>query len=477
VNRTQSAKQTKTILLADDDDGLRRVLEFQLGEAGYRVLTAPDGAAALEIFTGEEIDCVITDLQMPKLSGLDLLDRLKAVARETPVIVITAFGEIETAVAAMRAGAFDYITKPFNRDQILLNVERALSFGETIEENIRLRRMVNENFRLENVVGDSPKMREVLNLVERVSKTDITVLITGESGTGKELVARGIHFTGSRSDEPFIAVNCAAIPESLIESELFGHRRGAFTGASSDAKGKFEETDGGTLFLDEISAMPLGLQPRLLRVLQEQEIVRLGESKPRKVDVRIITATNRNLETMVEDDTFRGDLYFRLAVVPIVLPPLRERREDIPLLIEYFLEKAKRKYKFENLKIEREVFAVLSNYSFPGNVRELENLIERMTVLSNGELIAVEDLPDNIRSPRTNAGNVLFELPPDGVSLENMEKEILRRALEMHGGNRTHAARYLDITRSALLYRMQKYDLATEAQAASGYGAGGEEEI
>lgn len=478
MSQISSAKQTKTILLADDDDGLRRVLEFQLGEAGYRVLTAPDGAAALEIFTNDEIHCVITDLQMPKLSGLDLLDRLKVIRRETPVIVITAFGEVETAVAAMRAGAFDYITKPFNRDEILLNLERALSFGATVEENIRLRRLVNENFRLENVVGDSPKMREVLNLVERVSKTDITILITGESGTGKELIAKGIHFSGSRSDEPFIAVNCAAIPEGLIESELFGHRRGAFTGATADAKGKFEEADGGTLFLDEISAMPLGLQPRLLRVLQEQEIVRLGESKPRKVDVRIITATNRNLETMIEDGTFREDLYFRLAVVPINLPPLRDRREDIPLLIQYFLERAKKKYRFENLKIEREVFAALSNYSFPGNVRELENLIERMVVLSNGEQIEVEDLPENIRSPRQNAGNVLFELPPEGVSLDEMEKEILRRALEMHDGNRTHAARYLDITRSALLYRMQKYDLVTEGQAAGGgSGAGGAEEI
>lgn len=474
MNQTTPIKQTKTILLADDDENLRRVLEFQLSEAGYRVLTASDGAAALEIFTNDEIDCVITDLQMPKLSGLDLLDRLKVIRRETPVIVITAFGEIETAVAAMRAGAFDYVTKPFNRDQILLNLERALSFGETIVENIRLRRLVNENFRLENVVGDSVKMREVLDLVERVSKTDVTILIAGESGTGKELVAKGIHFSGVRSEKPFIAVNCAAIPEGLIESELFGHRRGAFTGATQDAKGKFEEATGGTLFLDEISQMPLGLQPRLLRVLQEQEIVRLGENRPRKIDVRIITATNRNLETMIEDGTFREDLYFRLAVVPINLPPLRERREDIPLLINYFLERAKKKYKFENLKIEREVFAALSNYSFPGNVRELENLIERMVVLSNGESLTIEDLPENIRRPRSNAGNVLFDLPPDGVSLEEMEKEILRRALEMNGGNRTHAAHYLDITRSALLYRMQKYGLEAQASAAD-FPAGGTE--
>ena len=459
MSQSQSNKKKKTILLADDDASLRRVLEFQLDEAGYLVLTAADGAEALEIFTNSETDCVITDLQMPRLSGLDLLNRLKIIRQETPVIIITAFGEVETAVAAMRAGAFDYITKPFNRDEILLTVERALSFSETVEENRQLRNLVKEKFRLASVVGDSAKMREVLSVVERVANADITVLITGESGTGKELIAKGIHFSGSRRDQPFIAVNCAAIPETLIESELFGYKRGAFTGANSDTKGKFEEADGGTIFLDEISQMPLNLQTHLLRVLQEREIVRLGESNPRKVDVRIIAATNRNLKTMIEDGTFREDLYFRLAVVPVHLPPLRERREDIPLLIEYFLRKAKQKYNFENLAVEREVFAALSNYSFPGNVRELENLIERMVVLSSGEKITLEDLPENIRSPRPNAGNITLELPPDGVSFDEIEREIIRRALEMHDGNRTHAARYLDITRSALLYRMQKFGL------------------
>ena len=460
VSQPPTDKEKKIILLADDDASLRRVLEFQLTEAGYVVLTAEDGAEALEIYTDNETDCVVTDLRMPRLSGLDLLNRLKVIRQKTPVIVITAFGEVETAVSAMRAGAFDYITKPFNRDEILLTIERALSFSQTIEENRQLRSLVKESFRLESVVGDSAKMREVLSVVERVANADITVLITGESGTGKELIAKGIHFSGSRSNQPFIAVNCAAIPETLIESELFGYRRGAFTGANSDTKGKFEEANGGTLFLDEISSMPVNLQTHLLRVLQEQEIVRLGESKPRKIDVRIIAATNRNLKTMIEDGAFREDLYFRLAVVPVNLPPLRERREDIPLLIEHFLRKAKQKYKFENLSIEREVFAALSNYSFPGNVRELENLIERMVVLSSGEKITLEDLPENIRSPRPNAGNVLLELPPEGVSFDEIEREIIRRALEMHEGNRTHAARYLDITRSALIYRMQKYSLS-----------------
>ncbi|MBA3335887.1 MAG: sigma-54-dependent Fis family transcriptional regulator, partial [Acidobacteria bacterium] len=371
----------KTILLAEDDDNLRRVLEFQLSEAGYKILTAPDGAQALEVFTNNDFDCVITDLRMPKLSGLELLEKIKLLNPEIPVIVITAFGEVETAVSAMKAGAFDYINKPFNRDEILLTLERALNFSETKNENRRLREIIKKEFRIENLVGDSLPMQAVLSVVERVSRSDATVLIAGESGTGKELIAKGIHFSGKRKNKPFVAINCAAIPENLIEAELFGYKRGSFTGANLDTKGKFENATDGTLFLDEISAMPLLLQPKLLRVLQEQEIVRFGESNPRKIDVRIIAATNQNLEKMVEAGTFREDLYFRLAVVPVNLPPLRTRREDIPLLVNHFFRRAKEKHGFEDLKIEREVAGVLTNYSFPGNVRELENLIERMVVL------------------------------------------------------------------------------------------------
>lgn len=454
----------KTILLADDDESLRRVLEFQLQEAGYNVLTASDGVNALDIFTNNDVACVVSDLRMPQISGLDLLERVKAINGETPVIVITAFGEVETAVAAIRAGAFDYITKPFNRDEILLTVERALQFSQTTQENRRLRQLVSESFQLETVVGTSPKMREVLNLVERVSRSNATVLISGESGTGKELIAKGIHFSGKRRSENFIAVNCAAIPETLIEAELFGYKRGAFTGAVAETRGKFEEADGGTLFLDEISAMPLALQTRLLRVLQEQEVVRLGESRPRKVDVRVIAATNRDLVTMIKDGTFREDLYFRLAVVPINLPPLRERQTDIPLLIEHFLRRAKEKYGFPDLKTEREVFAALSAYSFPGNVRELENLIERMIVLSDGSRLTLADVPENIKNSADVIGNVRLELPAAGISLEEVEREILRRALEINNHNQSQTARYLNITRSALIYRMQKYGLAEEGE-------------
>lgn len=448
----------KTILLADDDANLRRVLEFQLTEAGYQVTTASDGAEAWEIFAQSDFDCVITDLRMPKLSGLEFLEKIKAVNSEIPVIVITAFGEVETAVAAMKIGAYDYINKPFNRDEILLTLERAVKFSETKNENRQLRELVDKEFRLENVIGDSPPMRAALNLVGRVSRSDATVLITGESGTGKELVAKGIHFSGKRKDKPFIPINCAAIPESLIEAELFGYKRGSFTGATQDTKGKFEAASGGTLFLDEISQMPLALQPKMLRVLQEQEITRIGESIPRKIDVRIIAATNQNLEKMVEQGTFREDLYFRLAVVPVNLPPLRTRREDIPLLVNHFFKRAKEKHGFENLKMSRDVAGALSNYLFPGNVRELENLIERMVVLSGEDSLTLDDVPDYINKPLQVFGGVKFELPAENISLDEVEREIIRYALETHDGNQSQAARYLGITRSALIYRMEKHN-------------------
>ena len=468
--RKDETEAAPVVLVADDDDSLRRVLEFQLREAGYEVLTAADGRAALDLFTGRGVDCLVTDLRMPGLSGIELLRRASAVSGETPVVVITAHGDVETAVEAMRAGAFDYVTKPFNRDQILLTVRKALVFGRALAENRQLRRLVHGRFRLENVVGTSPRMQRVLDLVERVARSDATVLIAGESGTGKEVIAKGIHFSGARSGRPFVAVNCAAIPEALIESELFGHKRGAFTGAVADAKGKFEEASGGTLLLDEVSAMPAALQPKLLRVLQEHEVVRLGESAPRKVDVRIIATTNRDLRTMIEDGSFREDLYFRLSVVPVELPPLRERREDVPLLAEHFLKRACERHGHGDLRIEREVFAALSAYAWPGNVRELENAIERMVVLAGGDRITAEDLPDQIRRPRPHAANVVLELPPGGLSIEQVEREIIRRALEMHGGNQTRTARYLDITRSALIYRMQKYGLAAAAESTAGGG-------
>lgn len=450
------------ILIADDDDSLRRVLEFQLQEAGYTVVSTENGLSALEQFSGEDFDCVITDWRMPQLSGLEFVQRAVAINSESPIIVITAFGDVETAVSAMRSGAFDFITKPFDRQQILLTVEKALKFGSILAENRRLRRLVHEDFRLENVVGTSEKMRKVLETVERISKTDVTVLIEGESGTGKELIAKGIHFSGARRDKPFIAVNCAAIPENLIEAELFGYKRGAFTGANYESKGKFEEASSGTLFLDEIGAMPLPLQTRLLRVLQEQEITRLGENTPRKIDVRIIAATNENLLELIKENNFREDLYYRLAVVPVHLPPLRERREDIPLLTEHFLKKSSAKHKIKQPDIEREVFGAFYKYAWMGNVRELENIVERMIVLSDSETLSLADIPDNIKNTTTTSQNLWFSLPAEPFDLEKVECEIIRQALERFDGNQSQTARYLGITRSALIYRMQKFGLGSE---------------
>ena len=448
-----------TVLLADDDENLRRVMEFQLGEAGYKVVSAADGQEALTIFEQNEVDCVITDLRMPRLSGLELLEKIKATNGDVPVVVTTAFGEVETAVSAMKLGAFDYVNKPFNRDEILLTIERALSFSETRNENLQLRELVEREFRLDSVIGESAAMSSVMKTVERVSRSDVTVLISGESGTGKELVAKGIHFSGRRKRGPFIPVNCGSIPETLIEAELFGYKRGSFTGATADAKGKFEAASGGTLFLDEIGQMPLPLQPKLLRVLQEREVVRLGENDPRKFDVRVIAATNQDLHEMVAAGNFREDLYFRLAVVPIKLPPLRARRDDISLLANHFLRRAKRKHGFESLRMKPEVIKSLSEYSFPGNVRELENVIERMVVLSDENSLTVDDIPEYIREPATSFGGVKMELPPDGISFEELEREIIAHALDLHNGNQSQAARYLNITRSALIYRMQKFGL------------------
>jgi two-component system NtrC family response regulator len=442
------------ILVADDDESLRRVLEFQLREAGYATLTAADGLAALDLFTAQDLACLIADVQMPGLNGLELLRRANAVRPAVPVLVITAYGDVQTAVAAMRGGAFDFITKPFNRAQLLLTVEKALKYGATLAENRQLRRLVHERFQLANVVGASEALRRVLEVVAQAAPTDATVLITGASGTGKELIAKGLHCHSRRAAGPFIPVNCAALPETLIEAELFGYKRGAFTGAIADTKGKFEEASNGTLFLDEISTLPLALQPKLLRVLQEQEIVRLGESRPRRVNARILAATNQDLAELARAGAFRGDLYYRLAVVPVELPPLRARREDIPLLAEHFLRRSCERHRRASLRLAPEVFAAFGRYAWPGNVRELENLIERLAVLTPGDTVTLSDLPEQLQQPA--AHGLWFKLPPNGFALEDLEQEIIRQALARHGGNQSQTARYLGISRSTLIYRLQK---------------------
>jgi two-component system NtrC family response regulator len=457
--------RTPVVLLIDDDESLRRVTEYTLKEEGCEVLTAANGREGLNIFRSAVVDLVLSDVRMPEIDGMDLLPRLKAMQPDLPVIMLTAHGTIASAVEAMKLGAFDYLTKPFSRDQLRASVRKALEVGALKLENRHLRQMVAERFSFDTMIAGARAMREVADLAARVAQSDTTVLLLGESGTGKELLAKAIHLHSARRRGPFVPVNCAAIPEALIESELFGHRRGAFTGAVTDKPGKVEGADGGTLFLDEIGDLPLMMQAKMLRLLQEREIDKVGDSKPRRVDIRVIAATNRDLQKMVADGTFREDLYYRLAVVPVRVPPLRERADDIPLLVEHFLAKhAARLGRLPVPSVDKPVFAALNVYHWPGNVRELENLVERALVLDRDGVVGMDDLPEALRGAERRFGHARVELPDDGISLEAVERDLILAALDKHGWNQTRAAAYLDITRSALLYRMQKHGLARDTE-------------
>ncbi len=451
------SKKRSSILLIDDDDSLRRVMEFSLVEAGYAVRAVASGEEGIAAFEQNGFDAVITDVTMPGMSGLDVLKAIRRADPELPVIVITAYGAIESAVEAMKEGAFDYITKPFNRDEMRLSLERALKMRRLERENVGLRAEVVDRYRFSGIIGASEKMKQVLELAGRVAASDASVIITGESGTGKELLAKAIHYNSSRAEGPFIAVNCAAIPDTLIESELFGHVKGAFTGAVKDKEGKFELADGGTIFLDEIGELRVDLQAKLLRVIQERQVDRVGGGLPYPIDVRIIAATNMDIERAVRDGAFREDLYYRISVITLRLPPLRERREDIPLLAEYFLRKYVRS---GDVKIEPEALAMLSAHGWPGNVRELENVMERAAVLRQGAAITRTDLPEQVQKSRAQGlESVVLNLPEDGLSLEDLEKQLIIKALEKQKGNQTRAAEYLRITRPTLIYRMEKYGL------------------
>jgi two-component system NtrC family response regulator len=390
---------------------------------------------------------------------MDLLARLKALRPDLPVIVLTAHGTIGSAVDAMKLGAFDYLTKPFSREQLRLTVEKSLEIAALKRENRRLRDAVAERFSFENMIAGSRAMHDVTDLASRVAETDTTVLLHGESGTGKELLANAIHFHSARSRNPFVVINCAAIPEALLESELFGHRRGSFTGATADKQGKFEAANTGTIFLDEIAELPLLMQVKILRVLQDRAVDKVGDPRPTKVDVRIIAATNRDLEKMIADGSFREDLYYRLAVVGIRMPPLRERADDIAPLVDHFLHKHGARLKRSRPMIDRAVQSAFNLYPWPGNIRELENVVERALVLDRDGVIGLDDVPDRVRAGETGLSRLRIELPDEGLSLETVERDLLKAALEKHDWNQTRAAAYLDITRSALLYRMQKFGL------------------
>lgn len=422
----------KNILIVDDEKNYLLVLEDLLIEEGYQVVTADSALKALEIFQESDLDVVITDMKMPGMDGMALLEAIHSLNPDLPVIMMTAFGSVERAVEAMRKGAFDYILKPFKNEELKLTIRKGIEHYQLVCRNRYLTQELQERYRFSNIIGKSTPMQRIYQLIEKVAPTKATVLISGESGTGKELIARAIHFNSTRRDQPFISVNCGALPESLLESELFGHEKGAFSGAVNQRKGRFELAHQGTLFLDEISEMSTPLQVKLLRVLQEMEFERVGGSQTLKVDVRVVAASNRNLQEEVAASRFRGDLFYRLNVVHVGLPALRERTDDIPLLVNHFLRKYGEESNRTGIAIDQDAMRVLLEYHWPGNVRELENVIERAVILSNGKEISIKDLPAEVREPfqRVKFKEVMEsqnekqepEVPEDIPSLEPGER-------------------------------------------------------
>ncbi len=449
------------LLVVDDEATQREMLSGILERAGYRVETAASGREALETMDRDAFDLLLTDQKMPGMDGLALLGRSQALRPELPVVLMTAFGSVSEAVSAMKQGAADYLTKPFEREELLLVLEKALRQRRLEEEVVALRGALKERYRLGSIIGTSPAMREVFSLIERIAATDVPVLIRGESGTGKELVARAIHESSRRAAGPFVALNCAAVPETLLESEFFGHERGAFTGAVRSHPGRFEQATGGTLFLDEIGAMRPDLQAKLLRAIQEKEIQRLGATSPVAVDARILAATGENLEEAIRARTFREDLFYRLSVVPLHLPPLRERTEDIPLLASAFIEDAAARFGREAPEVSPEVMDRLQVHPWLGNVRELENCIGRMVLLAKGARLTLADLPPDLRrGPEAADGNgAAFQLPAAGVRLPELERHLIVQALKRTRGALGPAARLLGISYKTLQYRIRKFGL------------------
>jgi two-component system response regulator AtoC len=439
------------------------MLEVLLGKAGYGVESAADGARALMIMEQSDFDFILCDIKMPRMDGMTFLENAKEKYPEKTYIMMSAYGTVETALKAMKEGAYDYISKPFKKDEVLLTLKKAEERERLKEENIRLKNRIDEiekKYSFRNIVARSEAMAHVFDLVSKVAEHKTTVLITGESGTGKELFARAIHSDGPRGSGPLVSINCGGIPENLLESELFGYKKGAFTDAVKDKEGRFEEADGGTIFLDEIGEMPLSLQVRLLRVLQEEEITPLGDIGSKKIDVRVIAATSKNLDEEVSGGTFREDLFYRLNVMTIHLPPLRERRGDIPLLVGYFIDLFNKKLKKNIEGLSSEAMPILMEYSWPGNVRELENVIERAILLASGRWISPSELPDNMMHTQ--------KLPPylgsdEDLSIKKaskwLERNLIEKALKLTSGNRTQAAKILEVSRPMLISKIKEYEL------------------
>jgi two-component system response regulator AtoC len=451
------------VLVVDDEAGVRRTLSMILEDEGYQVITASDGKEGLERAVKEEPDLILCDIRMPRMDGLEFLEQYRKKNGQALVITITAYGSTELAVEAMKKGAYDYLPKPFTTAEVVLTLRKAEEREKLKREVTWLRKRVKADQRYPEIVAKSAGMREAVELGTKVAQHPSTVLITGESGTGKELIARLIHGASPRSTRPFVPINCGAIPENLLESELFGHVKGAFTGAHVDRAGLFEEADGGTLFLDEIGELPSQLQVKLLRALQEGEIRRVGDSSSRKVDVRIITATARDLEQEVRESNFRSDLYYRINVVRIHLPPLRQRTEDIPPLTRYFIDKFAKQLDIAVSGFEPSAMKLLLVHPWYGNVRQLENVVERAMVLAEETTIRPEDLPDFIRHPETSVEGPFDALPADELSIKKqtaeLESRLIGRALQVTDGNRTKAAELLDLSYRALLYKIRDYGL------------------
>jgi DNA-binding NtrC family response regulator len=445
-----------TILVVEDEELMRAILRELMENEGYRVLTANSAELALEIFTTEEVSVILTDIKMSGMDGIELLSRIKTIDENALVVIMTAYSSVDSAIAALRQGAYDYITKPFVNEDLLQTIKNAIRTKELFSENRALRRELDKRYSFSEIIGTSQALQKVFRMIEKVADTNANILIQGESGTGKELIARAIHHNSAREHKPFVAINCGALPESLLESELFGHTKGSFTGATADKKGLFRSADGGTLFLDEIGEIPQTLQVKLLRALQEHEVMPIGSSLPIKFDARIIAATNRDLEKEVKEGNFREDLFYRLNVIEIFLPPLRERREDIPLLAKHFVTKLSREQNTAEKHISKEAMTALINYTWQGNIRELNNAIERAFILSETE-IEVENLPMRVRE----GANAAFEMrDSEGLrpTLEEMERRYIMEILESVNDDKTEAANILGIDLSTLYRKLKKYE-------------------
>jgi DNA-binding NtrC family response regulator len=458
TGRVGVARPRACVLVVEDDLAMCELLREALADEGYDVHIATGGRAGVDRIKQGGIDLVVSDVKMPDLDGLDMLREIKAVEPSPHVITVTAFGSIDTAIRAVKLGAFDYITKPFEIDQLLLSVDKALSERALRSEVARLRDEVERSYGFDNIVGRSPSMQEIFGMIRRLAGSSASVLVTGDSGTGKELVARSLHFTSPRKNRPFVPINCAAIPDALLESELFGYKRGAFTDARGDRAGIFVEADGGTIFLDEIAELSPALQAKLLRVLQDREIRPLGGSRSEKIDVRVIAATNRDLDRRLKDGSFREDLYYRLNVIHIHLPALRERAEDILPLSEHFLAVAMAHAGKRVARFDEAVKKTFVGYGWPGNVRELENVVERAVALAEGETIRVDDLPAALRERRSpDTGDALGSALSRGLTLDELEREYIGRVVRAEGGNKTRAAQRLGLDRKTLYRKLEEY--------------------